>query len=44
MFDYNEGTKYDSPCAFCKRIIPITLKSETMSLCKGLEEVENVLV
>ena len=44
MLDYREGAKSPGPCAFCKKIVPTTLKSETLSLCEGLEEVENVLV
>ena len=44
MYDYTEGTKYDSLCAFCEKRVPATLTSVTLSLCKGLAEVENVLV
>ena len=44
MNEYQEGTKSSSPCAFCDKIVPATLTNVTLSLCKGLEEVENVLV
>ena len=44
MYDYSEGTKYDSLCAFCDKSVPATLTSVTLSLCKGLAEIENDLV
>ena len=44
MFDYREGAKNQVPCAFCNKIVSATLKNETLSLCQGLEEANNVLV
>ena len=44
MIDYKEGAKCTSVCAHCERSVPATLKNETLSLCEGEEEVENVLV
>ncbi len=44
MLDYREGVKSPSLCAFCEKGVTATLTSETLSLCKGLEEVENILV
>ena len=44
MFDYQEGSKSGSLCATCEKKVLSTLKNETISLCEGLEEVENVLV
>ena len=44
MIDYRDGAKSPGPCAFCNKIVPTTLKSETLSLSEGLEEVKNVLV
>ena len=44
MLDYREGVKSPSLCAFCEKGVTATLTSETLSLCKGLEEVENVLI
>ena len=44
MIDYREGVKSPSLCAFCEKGVTATLSSETLSLCKGLEEVENVLI
>ena len=39
-----EGAKCEVVCANCKKSVPATLKSETISLCEGLEEIKNVLV
>ena len=44
MNDYQKGAKNEALCAYCKKSVPSTLSSETLSICKGLEEVENVLV
>ena len=44
MLDYREGAKCQAVCANCEKSVPATLKNETISLCEGLEEVENVLV
>ena len=44
MIDYKAGAKCTSVCAHCERSVPATLKNETLSLCEGEEEVENVLV
>ena len=44
MFEYREGAKCEAICANCKKSVPATLKSETVSLCEGLEEIENVLL
>ena len=44
MIDYREGAKCQAICANCGKGVPATLKNETISLCEGLEEVENVLV
>ena len=44
MYNYREGTKNEALCAYCKKSVPSTLTNETLSICKGLEEVENVLV
>ncbi len=44
MYDYREGAKSPGPCGYCKKVVPSTLTKVTLSLCEGLEEVENVLV
>ena len=44
MIDYREGVKSPGPCAFCNKVVPSTLTNVTISICEGLEEVENVLV
>ena len=44
MLDYRNGAKCTTVCAYCKKSVPATLTNETLSLCKGLEEVENSLV
>ena len=44
MYDYREGAKSPGPCGFCNKVVPSTLTNATLSLCEGLEEVENVLV
>ena len=44
MLDYREGAKCQVLCANCRKASPATLKNETISLCEGLEEVENTLV
>ena len=44
MDDYQEGEKFVSLCAHCEKRVSATLKSETLSLCDGAEEVKNVLV
>ena len=44
MFNHQDGSKSVSLCSNCGKRVPATLKNETVSLCEGLEEVENVLV
>ena len=44
MYDYREGAKTTSVCSYCEKSVPSTLSNVTLSLCEGLEEVENVLV
>ena len=44
MIDYRDGAKSPGPCGYCKKVVPSTLTKVTLSLCEGLEEVENVLV
>ena len=44
MYVYQEGEKTNSVCAFCEKSVTSTLTNVTLSLCEGLEEVENVLV
>ena len=44
MLVYREGAKIGSLCANCGKKVSATLKNETLSLCKGLKEVENALV
>ena len=44
MYDYQEGAKIKSVRANCKKSVPATFKNETVSLCEGLEEIENVLL
>ena len=43
MLDYREGTKGAALCENCETKAPTTLTNETISLCEGLEEIENVL-
>ena len=44
MNNYQEGAKGASLCASCGKRVAVTLTNETISLCEGLEEVENALV
>ena len=44
MIDYREGAKCEAVCGYCKKSVSATLTKVTLSLCKGLEEVESVLV
>ena len=44
MSDHREGAKGPGPCGYCNKVVPSTLTSVTLSICEGLEEVENVLV
>ena len=44
MYNYQKGTKINSLCVFCEKRVISTFTNETLSLCNGLEEVENVLV
>ena len=44
MADYTEGKKLISRCAYCEKRVSSTLTSVTLSLCGGVEEVENVLL
>ena len=44
MLEYRNGAKCTTVCVYCDKSVPATLKSETLSLCRGLKEVENALV
>ena len=44
MNDYQDGEKGPGPCGYCNKVVPITFIKTTLSLCEGLEEVENSLV
>ena len=44
MLDYRGGAKSRVLCANCGKVTPATLKNETITLCEGLEKVENTLV
>ena len=44
MNDNQDGAKSPGPCGYCKKVVPSTLTKVTLSLCEGLEEIENVLV
>ena len=44
MYDFREGAKNQLPCAFCNKIVSTTVKNETLSLCEGLEEANDVLI
>ena len=44
MSDYREGEKGPGPCGYCNKVVPTTFANVTLSLCEGLEEVENSLV
>ena len=44
MYDYREGAKINSACSHCKKSVTSTLTKETLSICEGLEEAEDVLV
>ena len=44
MIDYREVANINSVCAYCEKGGTATLTNVTLSLCDGLEEVENVLV
>ena len=44
MLDYREGAKCEAVCGYCKNSVRATLTKVALSLCKGLEEVESVLV
>ena len=44
MTNYREGANINSVCAYCEKGVTATLTNVTLSLCDGLEEVENVLV
>ena len=44
MYNYREGVKNASLCAICEKKVQATLTNETLSLCEGLEEVDNILV
>ena len=44
MFEHKHGSKSSSICAVCDKKVPATLKNETISLCEGLEEIEDVLI
>ena len=43
MQEYSNGAKCEAVCANCGTSVPATHKNETVSLCEGLEEIENVL-
>ena len=42
MRDYQEGAKCKAVCANCEKSVPATHKTETVSLCEGIEKIENV--
>ncbi len=44
MYEYKEGAKRESICSYCEKSVASTLTRTTLSLCKGLEEVDNVIV
>ena len=44
MYEYREGAKSASLCTTCQKKVPVTLTSETLSFCDGMEEVKDVLV
>ncbi len=44
MSDYTEGEKTISGCDYCEKRVSSTLTYVTLSLCEGMEEVENVLL
>ena len=44
MYKYKEGAKRESICSYCEKSVTSTLTKTTLSICKGLEEVENVIV
>ncbi len=44
MNDYRDGKKEPGPCGYCNKVVPTTFTNVTLSLCEGLEEVENSLV
>ena len=44
MYDYTEGEKTISGCDYCNKRVSSTLTYVTLSLCEGLEEVEDVLL
>ena len=44
MKEYREGDKIPSICANCNKGVTATLTNETISLCEGLQDIENVIV
>ena len=44
MQEYREGDKIPSICANCNKGVTATLTNETISLCEGLQDIENVIV
>ena len=44
MSKYQEGAKSMAVCPYCEKSVTATLTNETLSLCEGELEVENVLV
>ena len=44
MSDYRDGDKGPGPCGYCNKVVPTTFANVALSLCEGLEEVENCLV
>ena len=43
MLEYIKGAKCEANCANCEKSVPATFKIKTISLCEGMEEIENVL-
>ena len=44
MPEFKNGLKCKAVCDDCGKSVSATFKNETISLCEGLEEIENVLV
>ena len=42
MCDYQEGAKCKAVCANCGKSVPATHKTESVSLCERIEDIENV--
>ena len=44
MREHSNGSKCEAACVDCGKRVHATHRIETVSLCEGLEEIENVLV